>query len=201
MRDFSPHVVLFGLFAFAIAGCGGDATVEVGVTAQPLQAPFTPPEGGDVAAGERLAVTITEVSVHTAGDDGSPRGDGQSADREGAGGEGWTTLFSGEAKIDLLNATSAEEFLGSSEVPAGKITQVRLVLAGAELIGGAVTSPVSCPSCSESGLKIVTGGALEVSPGATMHLTLDLDQASSLTQDESGYRLDPVIKIAWVEQR
>lgn len=67
MRDFSPHVVLFGLFAFAIAGCGGDATVEVGVTAQPLQAPFTPPEGGDVAAGERLAVTITEVSVHTAG--------------------------------------------------------------------------------------------------------------------------------------
>ncbi|WP_437573234.1 DUF4382 domain-containing protein [Sorangium sp. So ce887] len=201
MRAFSSHVVLFGLFALSIAGCGGGGTVEVGVTAQPLQVPLAPPAGGDVAIEARLAVTITEVSVHIAGDEGSPGGDGDSADREDAGEKGWTTLFSGEVKVDLLDAMSTEEFLGSNEVPAGKITQVRLVLAGAELVDAAGTSPVSCPSCSQSGLKIVTEGAVEVSPGGTLHLTLDVDQASSLTQDESGYRLDPVIKIAQAEER
>ncbi len=71
MRAFSSHVVLFGLFAFSIAGCGGGGgTVEVGVTAQPLQVPLAPPAGGDVAIEARLAVTITEVSVHIAGDGG-----------------------------------------------------------------------------------------------------------------------------------
>ncbi|WP_437963830.1 DUF4382 domain-containing protein [Sorangium sp. So ce260] len=199
MRAFSSHVVVFGLLAFSIAGCGGGATVEVGVTAQPLQVPLTPPAGGDVAADAHLVVTVTEVSVHVAGDEGSPGGDGESADR--AGEQGWTTLFSGEVKVDLLDAVSTEEFLGSNEVPAGKITQVRLVLAGAELVDAAGTSPVSCPSCSESGLKIVTEGTVEVSPGGTLHLTLDVDQASSLTQDESGYHLDPVIKIAQAEER
>ncbi|WP_437806441.1 DUF4382 domain-containing protein [Sorangium sp. So ce1078] len=199
MRAFSSHVGLFGLLAFSIAGCGGGATVEVGVTAQPLQVPLAPPAGGDVASEAHLVVTVTEVSVHIAGDEGSPGGDGESADR--AGEKGWTTLFSGEAKVDLLDAVSTEEFLGSNEVSAGKITQVRLVLAGAELVDAAGTSPVSCPSCSESGLKIVTEGTVEVSPGGTLRLTLDVDQASSLTQDESGYRLDPVIKIAQAEER
>jgi hypothetical protein len=208
MHAFSSHLVRFGFFALVIAGCGGgDATVEVGVTAQPLQA-SAPSEGGTEEAVRRhLVVTLTEVNVHVAGDaeqdeagQASPGDDDGSSHDESAGESGWSTIFSGEVKLDLLDASSTEKLLGSSEVPAGKVTQVRLVLTDAELVEGSTTSPVSCPSCSESGLKIVTEGAVEVSPGGTLHLTLDFDQARSLTQEQSGYRLDPVIKIAKAEE-
>ncbi|XYI02164.1 DUF4382 domain-containing protein [Sorangium sp. So ce1128] len=204
MRAFSSHVVLFSFFAFAVTGCGGgDGTVEVGMTAQPLQVAAPLPGDTGAEAQARLALTISEVSVHIAGDaEANERGgDGESTGDESADEAGWITVFSGEATVDLLDATSTEELLGSNEVPAGKVTQVRLVLAGAELVDGPITTPVSCPSCSESGLKIVTAGAVEVSPGGTLHLTLDVDQASSLIRDEGGYRLDPVIKIAGAEER
>ncbi|WP_437680926.1 DUF4382 domain-containing protein [Sorangium sp. So ce131] len=213
MRALSSHVVLFGFFALAITGCGGgDATVEVGVTAQPLEvaAPSEPEGTTDTAAQRRLSVTVTEVNVHVAGDgaeaeddadEGSPADDGEPAEETLADEQGWVTVFSGATKVDLFDAAATEQLLGSGEIPAGKITQVRLVLADVELVDGDVTSPVACPSCSESGLKIVTRGAVEVSPGDTLHLTLDFDQAGSLTEEESGYRLDPVIKIIAAEER
>lgn len=203
MRAISSHVVFFSLLAFAVTGCGGgDGTVEVGVTAQPLQVAAPPAGDTGAAAQMRLALTIGEVSVHVAGDaegDDASRGEDEGS-TGGADEAGWITVFSGEAEVDLLDAMSIEEFLGSNEVPAGKVTQVRLVLTGAELVDGSIRIPVSCPSCSESGLKIVTAGGLEVSSGDTLHLTLDVDQASSLTQDESGYRLDPVIKVTAKER-
>jgi hypothetical protein len=34
-----------------------------------------------------------------------------------------------------------------------------------------------------------------------VHLTLDFDQAQSLTQDASGYHLAPVIKVVRAEQQ
>jgi hypothetical protein len=209
MRAFSSNLVVCGFFALGIVGCGGgDAAVEVGVTAQPLET--AAPSQGDPSATEQrhLVVTVTEVSVHVAGnakedhtDEASRGNDEKSTHQESADDNGWSTVFSGEAKVDLLSATMAEKLIGSSAIPAGKVTQVRLVVTGVELVDGATTSPVACPSCSESGLKILPGAAVDVSSGGTLHLTLDFDAASSLTQNESGYRLDPVIKIAKAEER
>jgi hypothetical protein len=209
MHAFSSHLVLCGFFALAVTGCGGgDGTIEVGMTAQPLQASAASQGDPDTTAQKHLVVTVTEVNVHMAGDaeeneasEMAPGVDGKSTRDESVDEGGWITIFSGEVKLDLLDVTSTEKLLGSNEVPEGKVTQVRLVLTDAELIDGSTRSVVSCPSCSESGLKILTKNAVEVSSGGTLHLTLDFDQTSSLTQEQSGYRLSPVIKIAKVEER
>ena len=196
MRAFSSSWLVSSVLALMVAGCGGaggDASIEVGITAQALQ---TTSSGGSGATDQRhLVITVTEVDVHVAAiggdddDDNAPPG-------KTAGGSGWIKAFSGETKVDLLDAIATEALLGSITVPAGKITQVRLVLTDAELAYGLETTAVTCPSCSESGLKIVTEGKVNVAVGGTLHLALEFDQAKSLTQDEAGYRLNPVIKIA-----
>ena len=197
MRAISSRSWISGVFAMILAGCGssgGEGSVELGITAQALQT-TTPSAGGSGASTQRhLVVTVTEVTVHVAAT-GADEANDPSDPGKDPGGSGWITVFSGKTDVDLFDATSTEELLGSIAIPAGKITQVRLVLAGAELVDGATTTAVTCPSCSQSGLKIITEGKVEVAAGGTLHLALDFDQTRSLTRDESGYRLAPVIKI------
>jgi hypothetical protein len=100
------------------------------------------------------------------------------------------------AQVDLLQAGSVEAFLGSGPVPAGKVTQIRLVISEATWVDGAITKTVVCPSCTKTGLKIVTMGKLFVPVGGILHVTLDFDRDHSLHDDKDGLRLDPVVKIA-----
>lgn len=205
MRFISSSLLLSGVLALTVAGCGngggGSASVELGVTAQALETSTLPPEGPGEAAQKHLVVTIDEVKLHVAvtGADDDADEDaipGTDTDAEtDTGKSGWRTAFSGETTINLFDATSTEALLSTIEVPAGKITQVRLVLSGAELVEGATKTPVTCPSCAETGLKIILGGKVDVLDGDKLHLDLDFDQASSLTQDEAGYRLAPVVKL------
>jgi hypothetical protein len=194
------------LFAGALLGCeGSGGTVEVGLTAsgQSLTAAAPALDGGTIAvdaglSGPRLILTVQRVDIHIAGDDDKddfppdPPGGSPPKDDEG----GWVTVFSGVAQVDLLQAGSVEAFLGSGPVPAGKVTQIRLVLSEALWIDGAVSTPVTCPSCTQTGLKIVTMGKLVVPVGGTLHVTLDFDRDHSLHEDKGGFRLDPVVKIA-----
>ena len=76
------------------------------------------------------------------------------------------------------------------------MTQIRLVLAGATFVDGTTPTPVACPSCTQTGLKIVTMGKLFVPSGGTLHVTLDFDREHSLSATADGFRLDPVVKIA-----
>jgi Domain of unknown function (DUF4382) len=198
------------LFAGALLGCStSGGAVEVGVTSsgQSLTAAAPDLDGGlidtDAALGPRLILTVQRVDVHVAGDDddkdpppgptpGTPPNDDDG---------GWVTVFTGVAQVDLLLAGSVEAFLGSGPVPAGKITQIRLVIAEATWFDGAVSKPVSCPSCTKTGLKIVTMGKLVVPAGGTLHVTLDFDRDHSLHTEKDGLRLDPVVKIARTKLR
>jgi hypothetical protein len=180
-----------------LLGCqSGEGTVEVGFasTGQALTAATA-----DAGAGPHLFLTVARVDVHVAGE-GSPDDD----DHPGgvAGGPssppsdgGWITVFSGAAKVDLLDTGAVETFLGSAATPSGKITQIRLILSDATWTDGTISSPVACPSCSQTGLKIVTMGKLVVPAGGTLHVTLDLDREHSISSTSQGFRLDPVVKI------
>jgi hypothetical protein len=199
------------LAAGALAACqSGSGTVEVAITSsgQPLTASGAAPGAGSATTADASAVlshlvlTVNRLEVHVAGlegpDDDPPAGPPPiTAEGDGA----WITVFSGTAGVDLLKAGSVEIFLGSTAVPAGKITQIRLVLADATWVDGAVVVPVSCPSCNETGLKIVTMGKLVVPAGGTLHVTLDFDQEHSLQASADGLRLDPVVKIARTDTR
>src|SRR6185295_7399339 len=201
MRKHSPYVLSFvvcGFAAGALAGCqsDGNGSVEVGITSSGL-ASATPSAGADgVPIGPRLLLTVTRVDVHVAGfddpTDDPPAGRPIGSIPPGEGG-GWVTVFAGVASVDLLKAASVETFLGSTAAPAGKVTQIRLVLSEATWVDGAVIAPVVCPSCTQTGLKIVTMGKLVIPAGGTLHVTLDFDQAHSLQATADGYRLDPVV--------
>lgn len=187
--------MLSGVLALTMAGCGnggdggdgGDASVELGITAQALETTTVPSEGSGSGSGSQkhLVITVNQVKLHVAA-----TGAGEDSGRSG-----WKMAFSGETKVDLFDATTVEALLGTIDVPAGKITQVRLMLSDAELVDGETRTPVTCSSCSETGLKIILGGKIDVVEGDRLHLSLDVDQALSLTHDETGYRLAPVIKL------
>ena len=203
---FARSIALPALLAGTLFGCNGSGgTFEVGLTSSGQGLTQVAPAsgaGGTIAtdagtAGPRLILNVTRVDVHIAGDDESddpPHPPGSPPPHDDGG--GWITVFSGVAQVDLLLAGSVETFLGSAVVPAGKVTQIRLVISDATWIEGAVTKPVACSSCSQTGLKIVTMGKLFVPAGGTLHVTLDFDRDHSLSADKDGYRLNPVVKIA-----
>ena len=205
---FATSIALPALFAGMLFGCNGSGgTFEVSLTSsgQSLtQVAPAPGASGTIdtnagIAGPRLLLNVQRVDVHIAGDDKSdddpPNPPGSPPPHDDDDG-GWITVFSGVARVDLLLAGSVETFLASAPVPAGKVTQIRLVISDATWVDGAVTKPVACPSCTKTGLKIVTMGKLFVPAGGTLHVTLDFDRDHSLSTDKDGYRLNPVVKIA-----
>lgn len=200
--------------ALSLSGCasGGQGEVDVGVTSQPLTVVPSASGGGGSGSGgsaagdassPRLQITVTDVEVHVAGDgtDAATHGnaDAKGVDASGAdgsGSSGWVSVFSGHERVDLLDAAQTEALLGSASVPVGKITQIRLILADdAALVDGGNETKVSCPSCTQTGLKLVTEGKLEVADGDTLHVALDFDPDHSLSSDgQGGWVLKPVIK-------
>lgn len=199
---------LFSLLisGWAASGCSGSdkAVVEVGITSNAQALATTTSAGTPAEAGTAngsLLVTVTKVSVHVAGGDdddkGAPEAEPKSdADGDDADGGGWQVVFEGSKQVNLRDAVASEAFLAEQSIPAGKITQIRLLLADdAVVVDGERSAPVTCSSCSTSGLKIVTSGKLVVPEGGKVHITLDFDQQASLSGDASGYRLSPVVRL------
>jgi len=163
-----------------LAACAGTGQIDVGVTASSQLAQETTTTEPEAAP--RLMVTVERVDVQI-GDETAEDG-------------GWVTVFTGPTEVDLRDAASAEVFLGGAEVPVGRVTQVRLILADdAVLVTGEDEQIVSCPSCQETGIKIVTRGQLAVAEGETLSLQVVFDTAASLTASLDGLRLSPVIRL------
>ena len=188
-----------------LVGCsqGGQVSVSAGaITSTPGDTASAPPADSGKAS---LLVTIDEVKVHLAGskedkaEDGEHGKDQEQDKVKGEGDDedgGWFTVFEGAQSIDLLDAQADQVFLGSITVPAGRITQVRLILEPAmQLVLDGKSLAVSCAACTRSGLKVVIPGGLEVQPGGSLDLSLDIDARASLLIDASGYRMTPVIRI------
>lgn len=96
---------------------------------------------------------------------------------------------------DLLELTAGVNvLLFNDEVPAGNISQIRLVL-GEEntiVVDGQIL-PLATPSAQQSGLKIQVNENLE--PGILYEFMLDFDVDKSIVaQGNGGYLLKPVIR-------
>lgn len=179
--------ILIAACAMMSAACSSGGTIEVGASATPLTNTQALPVA-PASARSQLLVTVREVAVHVAGDDGEARDEG---------GDGWVTVFGGARALDLLDAEATGQLLGSVDVPAGRVTQVRLVLDGdASLQVDGVARAVRCPSCSESGLKIVAAGNLTVPPGGRLHVDLVFDLDASLTTEDAALVLRPTVRLS-----
>lgn len=184
--------------AAALACGGSNGKIKVSLTDAPA----------DLANVSQVNVTVDEVRVHDEAASATPDG-GPDAQGDGVAGPGWIVLCSEQRTYDLLGLTNGRfaplctQALadGGSEaaaisVPAGRISQVRLHVASAQLVFNDGTAPVSLavPSGATSGLKIDVGE--DVPSGGTLDLKLDFDAAASITRQGTGtYTLKPVIRV------
>lgn len=158
----------FSVFLFFSCNNANEATsfLEVRLTDAP----------GDY---DEVNIDIADVQVNSGSDEG-----------------GWKSLEVNKGVYDLLKLTNGiDTLLGKIELPAGRVSQVRLVLGtnnSLKVNGQSVL--LSTPSAQQSGLKLQVNADLV--EGITYKLLLDFDAARSVVKaGASGkYNLKPVIR-------
>lgn len=171
MKKLSFSLMAFVAAAFLIMACSDDeknARLEVRLTDAP----------GDY---QEVNIDIQEVQVHTS---------------EGDQNSGWQSLDIEEGVYNLLEFTNGlDTLLGAIELPAGKVSQIRLILGSNNTIQvDGETHDLSTPSAEQSGLKLNVNATL--TEGITYRILLDFDVARSIVKTgNSTYKLKPVIKV------
>lgn len=129
---------------------------------------------------EEVNIDIQGVEIHSS---------------EGNSNSGWQSLDIQAGVYNLLELTNGlDTLLGSIELPAGRISQIRLVLGDNNSIKvDGETFDLSTPSAQQSGLKLNLQANLV--EGLTYKVLLDFDVAKSIVQTGNGaYKLKPVIR-------
>jgi hypothetical protein len=179
-----PIAGIFAATLLAACGGGGDGGGQGTLKASLTDAP---------ACGyDAVNVTVNKVRVHR-------------SDSAGEGEGGWSDIVLSPArKINLLDLTNGVlDELGQVSLPAGRYTQVRLVLdpnkgntiANSVVLSGTTNEiPLDTPSAVQSGIKLIKG--FEVVAGQQAELVLDFDACKSIvTKGNGGYALKPVVRI------
>jgi Domain of unknown function (DUF4382) len=163
---------------------GGSGTVNVSLT-------DAAPCGYD-----QVNVTVSTVRIH------------QSTDADGND-AGWSDIIlSAPKKINLtslMNGVLAD--LGHTALPAGKYTQLRLLLLpntpsqplnNSVVPTGGPETPLATPSAVQSGIKLIH--EFDVAEGTLVDLVLDFDACHSIVKKgNGGFALKPVITVIPME--
>lgn len=102
---------------------------------------------------------------------------------------------------DLLELTGGiSVLLVDEEIPAGSISQIRLILGSNNtIVVDGETFPLATPSAEQSGLKIQVNETLE--DGIFYEFILDFDVDKSILQTGNGqYKLKPVLRASTVAE-
>jgi hypothetical protein len=168
-------------------GCSGTGTLSLHLTDAPP----------DLASLSAVLVTIGSIDVHMAGDD--DRGD--QPDGGADLGAGWRTLERAPEAFDLLKLqNNIVAALGEMELPAGKITQIRMHIDTAgqnqvDLANGLICT-MDLHNVDQTGVKINHPFKVDIEAGQTTDVVVDFDVRESVSQDDvCVFRLNPVIKI------
>lgn len=111
--------------------------------------------------------------------------------------DGWVSLEGVQTGVyNLLELTGGiTQILADSEVPAGYMSQIRLVLGSDNTIKvDGETKPLNTPSAQQSGLKLQVNEELEEGENYAFLLDFDVEK-SIVAQGNGGYSLKPVIRI------
>ncbi|MBS1152124.1 MAG: hypothetical protein H6Q89_3822 [Myxococcaceae bacterium] len=200
MRTLRCEVVLPLLSAALVfAGCTGTGDVGASLPSGVgrLEAALTATNGSNgmqvqsTSPGRKLGVkeiivTVAKVTAHSS-----------------AG--GWTTVSSREVTVDILKLAQFSQELGFANIPAGKVTQVRLYLAenSPQYVtrDDGVRVDLKVPSGLQSGIKIK--GLFDIAGCNLTSLPLQIDAKKSIwvhpTGQEDLWILRPVIRMGKIE--
>ncbi len=108
----------------------------------------------------------------------------------------WQTLTIPRTGIyNLLNFKNGlDTILGTMQLPAGHISQIRLILgSNNSIVLNGTSYPLTTPSAQQSGLKLLINA--DIVAGVDYKIWIDFDAARSIVQTGSGsYILKPVIR-------
>jgi hypothetical protein len=123
---------------------------------------------------DSATVVVEKVDIHIAADE--------------AGESGFHVLTTAQHTLNLLELQNGvTTVLADSEVPAGKITEIRLEVSEASVtLTDGRTFDLNIPSGDESGLKIFPNPHIEVVGSLTTELLLDFDVSRSFHPIPSG---------------
>jgi hypothetical protein len=173
MRYFSRRLALLVLPAMMLAGCDNQATTtsERGTLKISLaDAPIT---------FDAVNITFSEISAHINGQ--------------------WITVRGQPMTVNLLEWNNGKSIvIGTSEVPAGHYTQIRLKIQDAEVVINGQTHPLEVPSGAQSGLKLAH--EFTINAGSTYELVVDFDAQRSIVttgppNNPNGYKLNPTLRV------
>lgn len=119
----------------------------------------------------------------------------QSVEVTGSGGKN-VTLNVNPGIYNLLDfANGLDTLIATGDVPAGQISQIRLILGGNNsVMVDSVVYPLATPSAQQSGLKLQVNNTLAA--GVSYMLLLDFDANQSVVvQGNGSYSLKPVIRV------
>lgn len=109
----------------------------------------------------------------------------------------WTNLPTNSGVYDLLALQNGIDttIVQTNQLPAGKITQMRLLLGVHNtVVVNNVSYPLTVPSGSTTGIKI--NGPMTVAANTTLQLLLDFDADKSvIDKGNNEYQLQPVVEI------
>lgn len=183
-------VLLCGVLYFSL-GCTpqGTGTLQLNLTDQPADEEY-----------EEVFITFSQISVH--------RGEEQDYgnDENNVNGGGWIIISEEEQGYDLLKLQDGKfELLAEEDLTEGIYTQIRLKIVEGDdengdpktyvkLAGDGEKYPLTVPSGSQSGLKLIHPFRIMV--GTTTVLFLDFNAEKSVLKAGNGqYKLKPTIAV------
>lgn len=150
---------------------GGNASLKFNLTDAP-------------AMYDEVNVDILSVEVHV-------------DTRDTANPGGWQQMTNVQPGIyNLLDFQNGlDTLIASGDVPAGRISQIRLILGSNNtIVENGVSSPLKTPSGQQSGVKLKVNET--ITAGLTYEFWLDFDASRSVVKKgHGGYSLKPVIRV------
>jgi hypothetical protein len=151
-----------GVNSVTVGGGAATGTLQVGITDSPAFPEFL-----------SVHITIDKVVAVPAGKEGMGDDDP---------GLPVIVTFPGGQPVDILNLHFLPQILGSTTIPAGSFSQIRLILAPNQptlnnyvilASDPALKIPLTTPSAQQTGLKVI--GNFTVTPGAFNTIVLDFN--------------------------
>ena len=111
----------------------------------------------------------------------------------------WVTIQGEPQSVNLLEWSNGRTLLlGSADVPAGKYTQIRVIIDSAKIGVDGKVFPLEVPSGAKTGLKF--GPQFTITDGSTYELVMDFDACRSIVimgpkKNPKGYKLKPRIRL------